>query len=453
MVPQAFQAEFSSGTRQALPKGICSLPLPIPILILSLNTNNNINLSLSRTYLVYFSQFSSYQMSQLSEKMHILWILLWWASICHAAYNPGYEAACLDKNDWKMPAWHLPTNSFIESFTELNRPWRQSLIKRLIENKALPANIVLPDPLLPTEDPEILKLYTEAIGVLVEDEATPASEKRLAQDRFAQDTACWNLEVECQGSGWMLTWPWWSCRIAKEAKLLFNWYSPQSLELDDLTKLLLKRAYRYALLDLSHQLAPLIKHIGYYPLEKRIHTDPDEPIPELVIPKFAQNVEILVRFYTDPVHRADHHDVREPHLPGHIVPPKPLLSTVSAVFNRTDKTFINLYRDALKAYDEDQLLGDSEIRQRWQQHLDDSWDWIVTDPCYYDRNSCNIYDYFNRIFSGTWFQGHEAAGAGLKKAMEHQGLANLGVQLILEAMQSKGSRRDLQRLLSEYWDE
>jgi hypothetical protein len=50
MVPQAFQAEFSSGTRQALPQGIYSLPLSIPILILSLNTNNNLNISLSRTY-------------------------------------------------------------------------------------------------------------------------------------------------------------------------------------------------------------------------------------------------------------------------------------------------------------------------------------------------------------------------------------------------------------------
>ena len=207
------------------------------------------------------------------------------------------------------------------------------------------------------------------------------------------------------------------------------------------------------MLDLGHQLAPLIKHIGYYSLEKCIHTDPDEPIPELVIPKYVQNVEILVRFYTDPVHQADHHDVREPHLPGHIAPPKPLLSTVSTVFNRTDKTFINLYRDALKAYDDDQLLGDTEIRQRWQQHLDGSWDWMVQDPCYYDRNSCNIYDYFNRIFGGTWFQGHEEAGVKLKKAMEHQGLANLGVQLILVAMQSKSSRGDLQRLLSEYWDE
>ena|ERR1700722_9833002 len=143
---------------------------------------------------------------------------------------------------------------------------------------------------------------------------------------------------------------------------------------------LLKRSYRYALLDLGHQLAPLIKHNGYYSPEKRIHTDPNEPIPELVIPKYAQNMEILVRFYTDPVHRADHHDVREPHLPGHIVPPKPLLSTVRTVFNRTDKSFINLYRDALKAYDDDQLLGDTEIRQRWQQRLDDSWDWIIQDP-------------------------------------------------------------------------
>jgi hypothetical protein len=65
---------------------------------------------------------------------------------------------------------------------------------------------------------------------------------------------------------------------------------------------------------------------------------------------------------------------------------------------------------------------------------------------------CNIYDYFNRMFGGTWYQGHEEAAKGLKKAMEHVGLANLGTQLVLEALQSKGSREDLQRLLSEYWD-
>lgn len=385
--------------------------------------------------------------------MYILWILLLGGSICHAASNPGYFSVCLDKKAWKMPAWHLPTNSFIESFSESNRPWRQPDIKGLVENKALPGNIKLPHPLLPTEDPDILKVYTDAIGVLAEDDVTSADEKAVAQDRFSKDTACWNFEVECQGSSWMFSWPWWSCRTARQAKYLYNWYNNQSIELDDLTKSLLKRAYRYALLDLAHQLVPLIKHIDYYPLEKRIHTDPDEPIPELVIPKFAQNVEILVRFYTDPVHRAEHHEVREPHLPGHIVPPKPFLSTVSTVFNGTDKTFVNLYKDALKAYDEDQLLSHDDKRRRWHQHLDDSWEWICKDPCYYDRNSCNIYDYFNRIFGGTWYAGHEEAGKGLKKAMEHQGLAHLGTQLILEAMQSKGSRQDLQRLLSEYWNE
>jgi hypothetical protein len=391
-------------------------------------------------------------MSQLSEKMYILWILLWWASLCHAVWNPGYNAVCLDPNAWKMPAWHLPTNPFIEGFVELNRPWRHPHIKGLIESKSLLAGTMLPHPLLPTENPDILNLYHEAMKMIAEDDATPASEDGLAQDRFAQDTACWNLEVECQGSGWMLSWPWWSCRNQKQAKVLFNWYSKESLVLDHLTISLLKRAYRYALLDLGHQLVPLIRHVGYCDLAKRAHSDPDETIPELAIPKYAQNIELLVKFYTDPVHRADHHDVREPHLPGHIVPPKPLLSTVSNVFNITDKTFANLYRDALKAYDDDQQLKDYEIRKRWQTHMDDSWDWIVTDPCYYDRNMCNIYDYFNRIFGNSWFKGHEDGGKGLKKAMEHQGLANLGVQLILEAMESKGSRADLQRLLSEYWD-
>jgi hypothetical protein len=100
----------------------------------------------------------------------------------------------------------------------------------------------------------------------------------------------------------------------------------------------------------------MIKHKGYYSLSKRQSNIPafdDKPIPELVIPKYAQNVEILVRFYTDPVHRAEHHAVRGPHLPGFIVPPRPLLSTVSIVFNRTDKTLVNLYIDALRAYDED----------------------------------------------------------------------------------------------------
>ncbi len=351
-----------------------------------------------------------------------------------------------------MPAWHLPTNSFIESFNESNRPWRQPLIKGLIEGKKLLESIVLPHPLLPTEDPDILELYSEAMKVVAEDDATPASEKELAQDRFAQDTACWNLEVECQSSDWMLTWPWWPCSTAKQAKLLFNWYSSLSKELDNLTISLLKRAYRYALLDLGQQLVPMIKHVDYYARSKRTAAVRDEPVPELLIPKYAQHVENLVKFYTDPVHRAEHHAVREPHLPGHAVPPKPLLSTVSTVFNRSDKTLVNLYRDALRAYDEDQKLGDDQIRQIWQRHMDDSWDWIVTDPCYYDRNMCNIYDYFNRMFGSTWFEGHEEAGAGFKKAMEHKGLANLGVELILEAMQSKGSRRDLQRLLSEYWD-
>jgi len=101
---------------------------------------------------------------------------------------------------------------------------------------------VLPHPLLPTEDPPTLKLYNEAIGVLVEDEATPASKKVLAQDRFAQDTACWNLLVECQGSGWMSSWPWWSCATVRQAKQLYDWYSPQSLELDAMTVSLLKRS-------------------------------------------------------------------------------------------------------------------------------------------------------------------------------------------------------------------
>jgi hypothetical protein len=394
-------------------------------------------------------------MSQSLEKMYILWILLWWASICNAVFTPALFPVCLNKNAWRMPDWHLSSNDFIEIFNDKNRPWRHSSIKGLIESKSLPEYIVLPQPLLPTENPVVLELYSEAMRLIAEDDATPAHEKELAQERFVQDTACWNLEVECQSSGWMLSWPWWSCTTGKQAKGLFNWYSPLSKELDALTISLLKRSYRYALLNLGQQLAPMIKHNDYYSLSKRQSNIPafdDRPIPELVIPKYAQNVENLVRFYTDPVHRAEHHAVREPHLPGFIVPPRPLLSTVSIVFNRTDKTLINLYRDALRAYDEEQKLGNDAIRRRWQQHLDDSWDWIVTDPCYYDRNLCNIYDYFNRIFGGTWYQGHEEAGKGLKKAMEHVGLANLGVHLILETLQSRGSRRDLQRLLSGYWD-
>lgn len=178
-----------------------------------------------------------------------------------------------------MPAWHLSTNSIIESFNERNRPWRQPDVKGLVENKTLPRNIKLPNPLLPMDDPDILKVYTEVIGVLAEDDATPADEKGVAQDRFVQDTACWDLEIECQGSGWMSSWPWWSCTSPRQVKDLYNWYSEQSIELDDLTKSLLKRAYRYALLDLAHQLVPLIKHIEYYPLEKRIHTNPDNRFP------------------------------------------------------------------------------------------------------------------------------------------------------------------------------
>lgn len=120
-------------------------------------------------------------------------------------------------------------------------------------------------------------------------------------------------------SGWMLSWPWWSCTTGNQAKGLFNWYSPLSKALDALTISLLKKSYRYALLNLGQQLAPMIKHNGYYSLSRRQSNIPafdDRPIPKLVIPKYAQNVENLVRFYTDPVHRAEHHAVREPHLPG-----------------------------------------------------------------------------------------------------------------------------------------
>jgi hypothetical protein len=153
----------------------------------------------------------------------------------------------------------------------------------------------------------------------------------------------------------------------KKAKGLFDWYSPMSKDLDSLTISLLKRAYRYALLDLGQELAPVIKQNGYYSISKRQNNVPypdDQPSPELVIPKYARNIEVLVRFYTDPVHRAEHHAVREPHLPGFIVPPSPLLSTISTLFNKTNKTLANLYRDALRAYDKDQKLSDTQIRQR-----------------------------------------------------------------------------------------
>jgi hypothetical protein len=117
-----------------------------------------------------------------------------------------------------MPDWHLPSNDFIEIFNDNNRPRRHSSIKGLIESKSLPEYIVLPQPLLPTENPIVLELCSEAMKLVAEDDVTPAHGKELDQDRFVQDTAWWNLEVECQSSGWMLSWPWWSCTTGNRRK-------------------------------------------------------------------------------------------------------------------------------------------------------------------------------------------------------------------------------------------
>jgi hypothetical protein len=151
--------------------------------------------------------------------MFILWILLWWATICHVIFTPALYPVCLDKKAWRTPDWHLPTNAFIDIFNDRNRPWRHSAIKGFMESKNLPDYIVLSRPLLPTENPVVLELYSEAMKVVAEDDATPKLQKELAQDRFSQDTACWNLEVECQSSGWMLSWPWWSCTTKKRRKV------------------------------------------------------------------------------------------------------------------------------------------------------------------------------------------------------------------------------------------
>jgi hypothetical protein len=62
----------------------------------------------------------------------------------------------------------------------------------------LPEYIVLPQPLLPRENPVVLEMYSEAMKLVAEDDATPAHKNELARDGFVQDTACWNLEVECQ---------------------------------------------------------------------------------------------------------------------------------------------------------------------------------------------------------------------------------------------------------------
>jgi hypothetical protein len=118
-------------------------------------------------------------MSQSLEKMYILWILLWWASICNAVFTPALFPVCLNKNAWRMPDWHLSSNDFIEIFNDKNRPWRHSSIKGLIESKSLPEYIVLPQPLLPTENLVVLELYSEAMKLVAEDDATPAHEKIL----------------------------------------------------------------------------------------------------------------------------------------------------------------------------------------------------------------------------------------------------------------------------------
>lgn len=95
-----------------------------------------------------------------------------------------------------MPSLHLPFSQFayprklgerligiflrVDIFSDKSRPWRDSSIKGLIESKNLPEYMVLPQPMLPTENPVVLELYSEAMKVVAEDDATQADWKEPA---------------------------------------------------------------------------------------------------------------------------------------------------------------------------------------------------------------------------------------------------------------------------------
>lgn len=165
-----------------------------------------------------------------------------------------------------MPPWHhLPTNTFIGVFNDDNRPWRHPLNKELIHNIVLPPNIELPDPLMPTNNHGALGIYHEAMIALAENDITPDGEKEYAEIRYIADRRCWERRMNCQNNGWLKHWPWNDCENDEEVKALYNWKSQNSADLDELTISLLKRSYRYALLNLSHTLLPFVTNVRSYP--------------------------------------------------------------------------------------------------------------------------------------------------------------------------------------------
>jgi hypothetical protein len=213
----------------------------------------------------------------------------------------------------------------------------------------------------------------------------------------------------------------------------------------------LQRSYRYALLELGHKLVPFIKHIGDWPpLSKRQYQSFKDG--GVIIPKFALFTQPIMDHFLDPVHQQECFDVRRPHLRNHIIPPTPLLSTVDNVFLTTDKTLLILYRDALNAYDEDRKLSAYQRRKKQERFNAESWEWITHDACFYNREACNLEDYYGRMFTHGWFSGHIGAGEGFKKQMEEQGLVELGGMLLDEVRRSYSTRTELERLLSEYLD-
>jgi hypothetical protein len=392
--------------------------------------------------------------------MIVFIIFIWWASIClgweweppHHDRNDRHTKdmpTCARPNAWRNPPWLFFGNYFIDFFNEDNRPWRHPDILELIENPHFPPDIlsIAENPTLPSYDDAALMIYQEAIMVLVEDEAASASDKANASHMYAVDMYCHQKQVKCQGSGWLLTWPWMDCRSNKEMSALCNWWGAESKELDKLTMSLLRRSYRYALIELGHKLVPFIQHVP-----KRLGVSKRDESFKTVVPKFAIYSQSLMDHFLDPLHQQEILDVRKPHLRDHIIPPTPLLSTVESVFSTTNQTLITLYRDSLNAYDREMKLTARARAKKQAKHDALSWQWIRHDPCFYNRVSCGPDDFWGRILDIGWFDAHLEAAEGFKKAMEEQGLVELGEKLLREVRDCYGTREELDLLLSEYVD-
>lgn len=397
-------------------------------------------------------------MNQNSSRMIVFILIIWWASLCRAWEPPWQDkynnkgdkgAPCSAVKDWRHPGWHFFNNSHIGLFNNENRPWRHPLNDRFIRTPQFPADVALPNPLLPTNDIGTLKLYHQAMVTLVEDENTSAADKDRAAEMYTVDMYCWERLQDCQSSGWVASWFWWSCKPNLVATNLYNWWSQESKNLDAITLSLLQRSNRYALLELSHKLAPFIKQIGnWQPLSKRQYQSFKDG--GVIVPKFAIYSQPVLDHFLDPVHQQDCLDVRRPHLRDHIIPPEPLLSTVDNVFSKTNKTLITLYHDALMAYDKDFALTVRERQKKQARFNAESWEWIIHDACFYNREACNIEDFYGRLNSNTWFSGHIEAATRFKKQMEEQGLVELGGLLLDEVKRCHGTRADIDQLLGEF---